>query len=58
MDHSLKIVTTLPQKMMMMDLRMKIQNPEKESRPRRKTSQKLVNSIGSNLHLEGMERMP
>lgn len=52
-----KIATILPQKMMMMDLRMKIQNLEKESRSRRKTSQKQVNSTGSNLHLEEKERM-
>jgi hypothetical protein len=38
---------------MMMDLKMIIQNREKESNPKKKSSLKQANFTGSNLHLEG-----
>ena len=57
MDHYLKTVTMLSQKMMMMDPKTIIQNQEKASKPKKKPSLRLANFTDSNLLLDGKVQM-
>lgn len=57
MDHCLKTVTMSPQKTMMMDPKTIIQNQEKESKLKKKTSLRQANFTDSNLLLDGKGQM-